>query len=124
MSLDAVPRPLKLTVAVVFLQAVALVVLAVLQLINLHDRRLAMGLTTSAFFLIVAVALVFCGLGLLRLNSLARSPIVLVELVNLGLAWSFRELVVVAVLLAVVSVLGLLGVFAPASLHALEPAQE
>ncbi|UDY24686.1 hypothetical protein [Nocardioides sp. Kera G14] len=121
MNLDAVPRPLKVTVGVVALQAVALVFLAVLQLINLHGSRLAMGLTTSAFFVLVALALVACGWGLLRLSSIARSPVVLVELVNLGLAWSFRDTPAVCAVLALASVVALVGIFAPASLRALEP---
>ena len=121
MSLEAVPRPLRITVGVVALQAVVLVVLAVLQLLNLHGNRLAMGLTTSAFFVLVALALGVCGLGLLNLHSWARSPIVLVELVDLGLAWSFRETPAMCVVLALASVVALVGIFAPASLRALEP---
>jgi len=123
-NIDAVPRPLKVAIAVVAAQAVTLVVLAILQLINLHDNRLAMGFTTAGFFVLTALALAACAKGLLALSSWARSPIVLAELINLGLAWSFRDMVGVALVLFLASVIALVGIFAPASLHALDPIEE
>ncbi|MFT4263942.1 MAG: hypothetical protein QM572_11215 [Nocardioides sp.] len=124
MRLDAVPRPLLVTVGVVLLQAVAFVVLAVWQLIVLESDKVAMSATTSAFYVIAAVTLVACAVGLLRLSSIARSPIVMVELIELGVAWSFRGMWFVAVPLALASVVALVGIFAPASIEALEPAQD
>jgi hypothetical protein len=120
-NIDAVPRPLKVTIAVVVAQAAALVILAILQLINLHDNRLAMGFTTAAFFVIFALAILACARGLATLSSWARSPIVLAELINLGLAWSFRDMPAVGIALFLASVVSLVGIFAPASLHALDP---
>lgn len=105
-------------------QAVALIVLAVLQVFNLHRDKLAMGWTTAGFFVLAALALAWCALGVLNLHSWARSPIVLAELINLGLAWSFRDNAVVAVVLLLISLTALVGIFAPASLHALDPIEE
>jgi hypothetical protein len=58
---------------------------------------------------------------LLRLRSWARAPVVLAQLIQLGVAWSFRggDSVAVAVALAVVAAVVLVGIFHPASLDAL-----
>jgi hypothetical protein len=117
------PRPATLTVAVVLVgvEALALVVLAVLEMSSLSVGRVTMGVTTAVFFLVYAGALLLCCYGLLRLVSWARSPIVLAQLIQLGLAWSWRDTPAVAVPLALVSVAALVAVFAPPSLEALEP---
>ena len=120
------PRPATLTVAValVGLEALVLLVLAVLELFSLSVGRVTMGVTTAVFFVIYAAALLLCCVGLLRLSSWARSPIVLAQLIQLGLAWSWRDTPAVAIPLALVSVAVLGAIFAPASLAALEPREE
>ena len=115
------PRPLVLAVALVVLEALVLAVLAVLELAHLGSGRLTMGVTTALFFLGYAAALLLCGYGLLRLVSWARSPVVLAQLIQLGLAWSWRQTAAVAVPLALVAVAVLAGVLAPPSIAALEP---
>jgi hypothetical protein len=119
-------RPSTVTVAVVLVatEALTLIVLALLELTSLHLGRLTMGVTTAVFFLGYAAALLLCAYGLLRLVSWARSPIVLAQLIQLGLAWNWRDTPAVAVPLAVAA-LGILGaIFAPASIAALEPDDE
>lgn len=120
------PRPATLTAAVVLvaLEALALLVLAVLELSSLSVGRLTMGVTTAVFFLVYAGALLLCGYGLLRLSSWARSPIVLAQLIQLGLAWNWRDTPAVAVPLGLVAAATLVAVFAPASIAALEPHDE
>jgi hypothetical protein len=115
-----------LTIGVGFvgLEALTLVVLAVLELAHLNGDRLTMGVTTAVFFLGYAAALLLCGYGLLRLVSWARSPVVLTQLIQLGVAWSWRGTLAVSVPLALVSVAVLVAVFAPASLAALEPRED
>ena len=103
------------------LQALVLAVLAVLELAHLSTGRITMGVTTAVFFLGYAAALALCGYGLLRLNSWARSPVVLAQLIQLGLAWSWRDTPAVALPLAAVALATLGCLFAPASLEALEP---
>ena len=117
------PRPATLTAAVVLvaLEALVLVVLALLELFSLSTDRLTMGVTTAVFFLVYAAALLLCSWGLLRLASWARSPVVLAQLIQLGLAWSWRDTLAVAVPLALVSVAVIAAIFAPASIAALEP---
>ena len=116
-------RPATLTVAVLLvgIEALVLIVLAVLELTSLSTGRLTMGVTTAVFFLGYAAALLLCGYGLLRLSSWARSPIVLAQLIQLGLAWSWRGSLAVAVPLALAAIAVLVAIFAPASLAALEP---
>jgi hypothetical protein len=120
------PRPLTLTAAaaLVSLEALALVVLGALELADLTSGRLTMGLTTALFFLGYAAALLLCAYGLLRLVSWARSPIVLAQLIQLGLAWNWRDTPAVALPLALVAIAVLVAIFAPASIDALEPRDE
>jgi hypothetical protein len=103
-----------------------MVLLAVLELASVSAGRLTMGVSTSIFFLGYGVALLLCAWAVHRLVSWARSPIVLAQLIQLGVAWSFRggDTTVLALGLAVVAVVVLAGVLHPASLDALsdEPA--
>jgi hypothetical protein len=120
------PWPLTASVALVGAEAVALVVLDASVLGSLTGRRAVMGATTAVFFLVYAAALVAGGWLLLRLHSWPRAPIVLAQLIQLGLAWSFRGggTTVAAVVLGVVALLVLAGVFHPASLAALDTADQ
>ena len=49
-----------------------------------------MGVTTAVFFAVYGAALLLCAWSVHRGQSWARSPIVLAQLIQLGLAWSFR----------------------------------
>lgn len=122
------PLPLTVAVSLVLVEALVLGLLGVLELFALHDGRLTMGLTTAAFLLGYAAGLAWCAWRVAHRESWARSPVVLAQLLQLGVAWSFRQepTTWVAVALAVVALLVLLGVFHPASLGALgdEPAPE
>jgi hypothetical protein len=86
-----------------------------------HSSRLALGVTTPIFFVLYGAALGYCAWKVFRLHSWARSPIVLAQLIQLGLAWSFLggTGTAVTVALALVAVLVLIGIFHPASLRAL-----
>jgi hypothetical protein len=113
-----VPRPLYLTIAAALtaLQGVVLAVWAVLVLVNIST----MSVSTAIFFLVYGAALELCAVGLWRLQSWARAPIVLTQLIMLGLAWDSRHSnVPVAIALAVVAIAALACVLHPASLEAL-----
>ncbi len=112
------PRPLSVTVAaaLVGLQGVALAVWGVLVLVDVS----AMSVSTAIFFLAYAAALGICTYGLLRLESWSRAPIVLTQLITLGLAWDYRSTnTPVSIGLLVVALLTLGCVLNPASLEAL-----
>lgn len=105
------------------LESLALIVLSVAELFNLTSERATMGVSTSLFFVVYAVAIALCAWRLTLLDSWARSPVVLAQLIQLGVAWSFRggETTWVALLLAIVAVATLGGIFHPESMQALSP---
>jgi hypothetical protein len=115
------PAPLVVAASLVAVEGLLLLVFAVLELANLDSDRLAMGATTSIFFLAYGAGLLLCAWSLVRGQSWARSPVVLTQLIGLGVAWSFRggDTTAVAVAIAVVAVVVLAGLFHPASLAAL-----
>ena len=111
-------RPVALTVAalIAVVEAAVLVVMAILSL----TKVTTMSTTAAAFFVIWAAALVACAWGLWRLHSWARSPIVLFELITLGLAWdAHHSNAALAIVLAILSLATLVGVFHPRSIEAL-----
>ena len=117
------PTPLKVAGALVLLESLALVVLSVAELFNLTAERATMGVSTSLFFVVYAVAIALCAWRVTLLDSWARSPVVLAQLIQLGVAWSFRggETTWVALVLAIVAVAVLGGLFHPESMRALSP---
>ncbi len=117
------PTPLKVAGVLVVLEGTALVVLSITELFNLTSERATMGVSTSLFFVVYAVAIALCAWRLTLLDSWARSPVVLAQLIQLGVAWSFRggETTWVALVLALVAAVVLGGIFHPESMQALSP---
>ena len=117
-----VPAPLAIAAALVALEALMLVVFGLAELRSLTVARLAMGATTSSFFVAYGLGLGWCAWQLHRLRSWARAPVVLAQLIQVLVAWGFRggSTTVVAVLLVVLAGLVLLGVFHPASIRAVD----
>ena len=115
------PAPLVVAASLVAVEGGMLLMYAAMELGSLSSQRLTMGLTTAVFFAAYGGALLYCTWQLTRGHSWARSPVVLAQLIQLGVAWSFRggETTWVAVSLAVVAVIVLAGVLHPASVDAL-----
>lgn len=88
------------------LEALALLGAAVAEVAAFDRGRAVMGGTTAAFFIGYAAALLGCAWAVLRGRSWGRSPLLLAQLIQLGVAWSFRggSTTWLAVLLAVVAV--------------------
>jgi hypothetical protein len=80
-----------------------------------------MGVTTAVFFAAYGAALLGCAVLLVRRVSFARSPALLAQLIQLGLAWSFRggATTWVAVVLALVALVVIAGLLHPTSMDAL-----
>jgi hypothetical protein len=118
------PLPLLAAAVLVGLQAVGLVVYGLLQLSSLGSGRATMVLTTAVFFVVYGGALGVFAWLLRRLRSWTRAPVVLAQLIWLGVAWSFRggSTTGVAVALAVMAAVVLGGVFHPDSMRAVEAA--
>lgn len=118
------PPPLVVAAALVVLEGLLLLGYAVLEAVHIESARAAMGITTAAFFLILAAVLIACGALVLRGRAGARSPIIVAQVMFLGLAWSFRGggTTWVSIALAVVAVVVLAGLLHPASIDALTEA--
>ena len=112
------PAPLVVAASLAAVEGLMLELLGVLEVANMSTARMAMGVTTSVFFMVFGAMLIFCAWSLVRGRSWARSPIVLAQLLQLGVAWSFRggETTLVAVALAVVALVTIAGVLNPASI--------
>ncbi len=115
------PPPLVVAASLVAVEGGLLLMYALLEMGSLSADRLTMGVTTAVFFAVYGAGLLICTWQLTGGHSWARSPIVLAQLIQLGVAWSFRggDTTWVAICLAVVAVIVLAGVLHPASVDAL-----
>jgi hypothetical protein len=115
------PSPLLVAASLVAVEGVLLVAYGVLEAANVHTDRVAMGVTTSLFFAALGAVLIGCAWLVVRGRAWARSPIVVAQVMFLGLAWSFLggATTWVSVALALVAVIVLVGLLHPASVDAL-----
>ncbi|MBF4769609.1 hypothetical protein ISU10_17720 [Nocardioides agariphilus] len=118
----AAPLPLLAAASLAALEGLVIAVLGLLEVASLTSGRLTMGVTTAGFFVAYGALLVYCGWQLTRCAPWARAPVLLAQLIQLGLAWGFREgdTLPIAIGLALVSALTLAGLFHPASRLALD----
>jgi hypothetical protein len=116
------PLPLRIAGVLAGLEGFGLVLYAFAVLASFSGARATMGVTTAVFFLVYGAGLAAAAWALLRARSWARAPVVLAQLIQLGVAWSFRggASTAVAIALAVVALVVLGGVLNPASLRATE----
>jgi len=116
------PAPLLVAAALVGVEAIVLVLLGLAEVLALSGARVTMGVTTAVFFLVYGAGLVFCGFAVSRLKSWARAPIVVAQLIQLMVAWSFGggSTTPVAIGVSVVALLVLLAIFHPDSRAALD----
>jgi hypothetical protein len=123
-SRNGTPAPLAAAAGLTGIQGLLTVVFGITEGLSLDSARLVMGVTTGAFFLAYGVALMVCAWGLNAVRPWARGPVLLAQLIWLGLAWSFRagSTLPVAIGLAVVAAIVLAGLLHPRSIDALERA--
>lgn len=117
-----IPPPLVVAASVTAVEAVVMAGLGLLELGNLRAVRLTMGVTTTAFFLAAAAGLGWCAWSLWRARRWARGPVVMAQLIVLGLAWNLwaDPTRVLSAVLAVVGVVVIAGLVHPASTKVLE----
>lgn len=113
------PAPLRLVAAVVVAQGLGLLVLAILGAFDLAADRVSAGVSVSVFLAVYGVALLACAWALVRLHGWARGPVLITQLIQLGLAWNVREDLWLAVPLGLVAVVAVAGLVRPASMEAL-----
>src|SRR5262249_16731389 len=105
----------------VAVEGLLLLAYGVLEAANLHADRVAMGVTTSVFLAALGLLLVACAWVVVRGRAWARSPIIVAQVLFLGLAWNFLggTTTCVSVALALVAVVVRGGLLPPASIDAL-----
>lgn len=115
------PPALVVAVSLAAIEAVVLLGYGVAELASVSGGRMAVALTTGVFFGGYGGFLGWCAYSLSRLRSWARSPVVLAQLIQLGVALSFwgGATKPVTIALAVVAVVTLVGILHPASVDAL-----
>ncbi len=106
--------------AVVAVEALALIALAVADLASLTSSRVAIGVGVAVFLIVYGGTQLVAAVLLLRGRWGARGPIIASQLVQLGIAWNLRDvdpdvLVVprLALLVALAAVVVLVCVLAP-----------
>ena len=114
------PPPLVAAASLAAVEGIVIGVVGLVELVNLSSGRLTMGLTTTVFFAAYAAGLLFCAWQVNRGIPWVRSPLVLAQLIQLGIAWNFRGTPAVAIALALVALVVLAGLFHPASMRALD----
>jgi len=106
--------------ALVALEGVVLLLLAVAELADLTEGRRSMGASIALFFAGYGTVLVVAGAGLWRCATWARGPGLLTQLIALGLAWNIREESGLGTtVLAVTAVVAVLAMIHPDSIEAL-----
>ena len=115
------PRALQVAAALVAAEASASLAVAVVELLAVNEQRLVLGVTTTAFFVLYALALLACAWALAHQRRWSRAPIVLMQFIQLGVAWSFARgsTIPVALLLGGAAAVVLVAVFLPSSTAAL-----
>jgi lipoprotein signal peptidase len=114
-------QAIRLAVALVLLEAVALVALAAVEVVSLNSNRVSVGVTSAVFFGLYAAGLALAARGLYRLRAWSRGPVVLAQLIELGVAWSFagNNTTWVSVLVAIPAIVVLIIIFRPTTTDAL-----
>lgn len=82
--------PLVLAAVVVAGQALVFLVLGVLDLTGLVPGRVGVGIGIGVLLLLMGAGLLAAAWGLMRGAHAARGPVVVAQLIGLGLAWSLR----------------------------------
>ena len=121
-SRHGAPAPLVTAAGLTLVEGLLTVMYGVGEAVHITSDRVVMGVTTSIFFVVYGAAMIVCAWGLNRLRTWARGPVLLAQLILLGLAWNFREgdTLPVAIGLAVPAAIVLLGMLLPSSVDALE----
>jgi hypothetical protein len=119
---SAAPPPLVTAASLVLVEALLLLGLGTLELAALDQDRATMGLSTSVFFLGAGAGLAACAWALWRGRRWGRGPVLLAQLVALGLAWNFRAepTTLVAVGLVALALVVIAGLLHPTSIDVLE----
>ena len=120
------PAPLSVAAGMTFVQGLLTLLYGLGEVLNITSDRLTMGLTTSVFFVAYGAGLLLCSWGLHTVRPWSRGPVLMAQLIWLGLAWNFRSgsTLPIAVVLVITAVIVLAGLLHPRSIDALERERE
>ena len=118
-SRDPRPAPLVVAASLAGLEGLVLLLLAALETASVDSERLSLGVSTAIFFALTGAAVLGCAWGLLRLASWARGPLLLAQLIALGLAWNLKDAPLVALVLVGSALVALAGMLHPDTMRAL-----
>ena len=113
------PAPLAVAASLAALEGVALLLLAALETASIDSDRVSLGVSTAVFFAVVGGAVLTCAWGLFRLQSWARGPVLLMQLIALGLAWNVKDAWMVSLVLVAAALVTLAGMLHPDTMRAL-----
>jgi hypothetical protein len=121
-SRHGAPPPLVTAAGLTFVEGLVTAMYGVGEALHITSERLVMGVTTAVFFVAYGAALIVCAWALNSLRTWARGPVLLTQLIWLGLAWNFRDAntLPLAIALAIPAVVALVGMLLPSSVDALE----
>jgi peptidoglycan/LPS O-acetylase OafA/YrhL len=121
-SRHGAPAPLVTAAGLTLVEGLLTVMYGIGEAVHITSDRVVMGVTTAVFFVAYGAAMMVCAWGLNRVRTWARGPVLLAQLILLGLAWNFREgeTLPVAIGLAVPAAIVLVGMLLPSSVDALE----
>jgi hypothetical protein len=116
----SLPPPLVVALSLAGLEGLLVLAYGVLEAANVHTDRAAMGVTTAVFFVLLGGAVVACAWLVAHGRAAARSPVIVVQVIVLGLAWDLRggASTWLAVGLALVAAVVLVGLLHPDSIAA------
>ena len=113
------PAPLVVAASLAALEGLTLLLLAVLETASIDSDRVSLGVSTAVFFALVGSAVLLCAWGLFALRSWARGPVLLMQLIALGLAWNVKDLWLLSVVLVAAALVTLAGMLHPDTMRAL-----
>jgi hypothetical protein len=118
----ASPAPLVTAASLAAVEGVVIIALAVLEIASLTGGRLTMGLTTTLFFALYGGLLLVCAWAITHGGTWARGPILLAQLIQLGLAWNLRggETTPISLVIGIVALVAIAGIVHPRSVEAIE----
>jgi hypothetical protein len=116
-----VRAPLRVVASLVAVEALGYTCYGVLELASTTSTRMAVGLTSGGFLVVWGLLLAACAWAVSRRQSWSRAPIILAQLIQLGLAWSFwgDQTIVISLVLGLVAVVVVSGLLHPHSIEAL-----
>jgi hypothetical protein len=113
------PAPLTVAASLVVIQGALLLTFAVLELAHVSSERVSLGVSTAVFFVLYGAVLVLCAWALTRQQGWARGPVLLTQLIQIGIAWNLRDTTLVAVVLVVAALIVIAGMLHPATIQVL-----